>query len=408
MQMSTPARVPLFKQSGTIELRIPPKDIKRLDDPHDENRYAYECQVPVSEAAKLIIGSANPRKQDLGKSLSRDILRTLQTEPELFHLRNRGIWVAAARAEYDNQKQALTLHCPQDSDQRYGVVDGGHTKAIIDEFLNSLAEQSSDQHRPTPHVILHVRVGVEDALEEMAVSLNRSTQLKEYALDDFKGEFDELKAIFSKTPFANDIGYTENEDKEYDVLDVIQRLTLFCVGIYPNRGDAHPVVAYSFKAKCLQQFVKSKASYLALKPIMAECFRLPDQIEVILPEVSGSERFGNFNFVRKQKPSVAPSMKNVPTNGVADNWRSGYNVSEAVLYPLAAALRVLVRAKPDGTVLGWRQDPVKFFKANGGELFDFVRKYYEGAAKSLTALGKNSEFWAKLHHSAYVALHPED
>lgn len=406
--MSTPARFPRKSEIESIELRIPPKDIKRLDDPHDENRYAYECQVPVNEAAKLIIGSANPRKQDLGKSLSRDILRTLQTEPELFHLRNRGIWVAAARAEYDNQKQTLTLHCPQDSDQRYGVVDGGHTKAIIDEFLRGLVEQPVDTPRPTPHVILHVRVGVEDALEEMAVSLNRSTQLKEYALDDFRGEFDEIKKIFAKTPFANDIGYTENEAKEYDVLDVIQRLTLFCVGIYPNRGDAHPIVSYSSKAKCLQQFVKSKEHYLALEPIMADCFRLPDQIEVLLPEVSGSERFGNFNFVRKQKPIMAPSLKNVLTNGISENWKSGYSVSEAVLYPLAASLRVLVRAKADGTVLGWRQDPVKFFKTNGGDLFEYVRKYYDGAAKSLTALGKNSEFWAKLHHSAYVALHPED
>lgn len=406
--MPTRVRFPRYSESDVIQLQIPPKDIKRLDDPHDDSRYAYECQVPVTEAAKLVIGSANPRKQDLRKSVSRDILRTLQTEPELFHLRNRGIWVAAERAEYDNQKQSLTLHCPQDSDQRYGVVDGGHTKAIIDEFLRAAVERPADSPRPVPHVILHVRVGVEDALEEMAVSLNRSTQLKEYALDDFKGEFDELKAIFEKAAFANDIGYTENEAREYDVLDVIQRLTLFCVGIYPNRGDAHPIIAYSSKAKCLQQFVRSKDSYLALRPIMAECFRLPDQLEVLLPEVSGSERFGNFNFVRKQRPILAPSLKSVPTNGVAENWKSAYSVSEAILYPLSASLRVLVRAKADGTVLGWRQDPVKFFKVNGGDLFEYVRKYYDGAAKSLTALGKNSEFWAKLHHSAYVALHPED
>jgi AIPR protein len=117
--MSSSPRISRTNESGTIELRIPPKDIKRLDDPHEDSRYAYECQVPVSEAAKLIIGSANPRKQDLGKSLTREILRTLQTEPELFHLRNRGIWVAAGRAEYDNQKQTLTLHCPQNSDQRW-------------------------------------------------------------------------------------------------------------------------------------------------------------------------------------------------------------------------------------------------------------------------------------------------
>lgn len=405
--MSSPQRSPLV--SETIEVHIPPKDIKRLDDPHDDNRYAYECQVPVSEAAKLIIGTANPRKQDREKPLSQEILRTLQTEPDMFHLRNRGIWVAAEHAEYDNQRQLLTLRCPQKDEDRYGVVDGGHTWAMIDEFLKWLAaEQDDGAKRPTPYVMLHVRVGVEDELEQMVVSLNRSSQLKEYALDDFKGEFDEIKAVFSKFPFGQDIGFTENEFKEYDVLQVIQRLTLFCVGIYPNRGDSHPVVAYSSKAKCLQQFTRMKDKYLALKPIMADCFRLVDQVEVLLPEVSGSERFGGFNFVRKQKPRVAGSLKGIATNRTTDDWRSTYSVSEAVLYPLAASLRVLVRAKADGSVLGWRQDPVKFFRENGRELFEYVRRYYDTAGKSLTALGKNAEFWAKLHHAAYVALHPED
>jgi len=83
-------------------------------------------------------------------------------------------------------------------------------------------------------------------------------------------------------------------------------------------------------------------------------------------------------------------------------------VSEAVLYPLAAALRVLVRAKPDGTIVGWRHDPVKFFRQHGHDLFEYVRRYYNEEGKSLTALGKNPELWAKLHHAAYVALHPED
>jgi hypothetical protein len=34
--MSTPQRFP--RLSEVAELRVPPKDIKRLDDPHDENR----------------------------------------------------------------------------------------------------------------------------------------------------------------------------------------------------------------------------------------------------------------------------------------------------------------------------------------------------------------------------------
>ncbi len=334
-------------------------------------------------------------------------MNTLKSEPDQFHLRNRGIWVAAKSAEYDNQKQTLILRCPQGSNERYGVVDGGHTQAIIAEFLKSPQEQSNGK-TAVPYVMLHVRIGVEDYLEEMAVSLNRSTQLKEYALDDFSGEFDQLKAIFKTTSFGQDIGYTENEFKEYDVLDVIQRLTLFCVGLYPNRGDAHPTVAYSSKAKCLQQFTRDKDKYLALAPIMEDCFRLVDQIEVFLPELSQSERFGGYNFARKQKPRLPASLKGVAVPAGYESWKSSYSVSEAVLYPLAASLRVLVKARPDGTVVGWRTDPAKFFRKHGSDLFEYVKDYYNNAGKSLTALGKKAEFWAKLQHAAYVALHPED
>lgn len=405
--MSSHQRFPRHPENEVIEMTIPPKDIKRLDDPYNENGYAYECLVPVTQAAKLVIGAANPRKQNLEKPLSRKILNTLVQEPKIFHLWNRGIWVAAQRAEYDNQSQTLLLHCPQNIEERYGVIDGGHTKAIIEEFLE-LAKEQGKPIKPVPYVMLHVRVGVEENLEDMVVSLNRSTQLKEYTLDEYKGEFDKLKAILAKEPFADDIGYVENERTEYDILDVIQRLTLLCAPIYPNAGDSHPTVAYSSKAKCLQQFVREKAKYLAMKPIIGDCFRLADQIEVLLPEVSGSERFGRFNFARKQKPRIPASLKATPTNRVVDKWTSCYAVSEAVIYPLVASLRVLVRSKADGTVIGWRQDPVRFFKKHGDELFAVVRRYYEEEGKSLTALGKKSEFWARLHHVAYVSLHPED
>jgi hypothetical protein len=417
---STSASTPI-SVSPLIELTVPPKNLKRLDDPHDNSRYAYECQVPVTEAAKLVIGRANPRKQDLKKKLAVDIGESLSVTPDIFHLKNRGLWVAASKAEYDNQTQTLSLWCPQGpQEKRYGIVDGGHTKAIIDEYLASLAADGSTKFEngvpklePMPYVAVHIKVGVEDSLEDMAVCLNRSSQLKEYALADFQGEFDDLKALLDKESFGKDIGYTENEQTDYDVLDVIQRLTLFCVGVYPNSGEgSHPVVAYASKAKCLEQFLAHKKKFLALAPIIAECFRLPDQVEVLLPAASGSNKFGGFNFARtRPKGSAskpAASLRGLPTNGVVKAWGAEYKVSEAIIYPVAAALRVLIRTKKDGTVVGWREDPVKFFQAHGHKLFGIVRQFYDDAGKSLTAVGKNSEFWGKLHHAAYVAAFPPE
>src|SRR4029077_8871004 len=113
-----------------------------------------------------------------------------------------------------------------------------------------------------PFVPLHIRVGVEDVLTEMVSSLNRSAQLKEYTLANYENEFDELKQLLKQEPFFSEIDWKENGQGQYDALSVIQRLTLFCNGLFLSKKGKHPVVAYSSKAKCLELFLANKSSYL--------------------------------------------------------------------------------------------------------------------------------------------------
>jgi len=410
------ANQPAFFPASAVTIKVNPKDIKRLDDPHDDNRYAYECQIPVTEAAKLPIGTANPRMQDTSRKIYREIRDSLSSSPDLFHIKNRGIWFAAEKAEYDNQTATLTLHCPHENGRLYGVLDGGNTKAVLSEYMNELKGMpdvkldaaNSPILKPVPYVMLHVRVGVEDNLADMAESLNTSYQLKEFALADFKGEFDELREILDKEPFGKQIAYTENESGEYDILDVIRRLTLFCREQFPGKSGRHPVIAYASKSKCLDLYLQNKRQYLALRPILIDCFRLSDQLEVLIPLVSGSERFGNYKFAPPQKPRVPPSLAGVPTNGAVKSWTSEYQVSPAVVFPMAAALRVLIQGRKDGSVTGWRQDPVKFFLKNGAEMFDYLKDAYNNWNKNLNALGKDAKLWSDLYHAAYEAQFPSD
>src|SRR5579864_4205150 len=145
MSAAPSAQVSRFPRlaSGEIQLKVSPKDIKRLDDPYEEGRYSYEALIPITEAEKLIIGNANPRSQNTLSSLPKEIRKSLEEAPTLFHLKNRGVWIAAKKAEYDNQAGILSLFCPQTEEERYGAVDGGHTLAVIQEYLNELRSDPS-------------------------------------------------------------------------------------------------------------------------------------------------------------------------------------------------------------------------------------------------------------------------
>ena len=323
--MSTSVEIQRFPRTaaGAFFLKVSPKQIKRLDDPHDDSRYSYEAQVPVTEVEKLIVGSANPRDQHLTSSIPKEIRSSLEVSPKTFHLKNRGIWIAAKKAEYDNQSQTLELYCPQGDEERYGAVDGGHTLSVIKEYLEELRQDPNVKWsngmpdlKAIPYVMVHIRVGVEADLIEMAACLNRSAQLKEYTLANYRGQFDELKELLDAEKFGQMVDYRENGEGEYDILDVIQRLTLFCNGLFPAKKGKHPVVAYSQKAKCLELFLKNKSEYLALRPIIGDCFRLPDQVEKLLAKASGAARFGGYGFVTSlKKPRLAPSLRGFAEDG---------------------------------------------------------------------------------------------
>jgi len=240
----------------------------------------------------------------------------------------------------------------------------------------------------------------------MVSSLNRSAQLKEYTLANYEGEFEELNTLLQRENFFDEIDFKENGRGEYDALTVIQRLTLFCNGRFPAKTGKHPVVAHSSKAKCLELFMSHKREYMALRPLIGDCFRLPDQVERLLGKVSGSGRYGGYTFVRTlKKPRPSPSLKGHPENGTVKSWATDHEVSTGVIFPITAALRLLVDRKKDGTVLGWRKDPVKFFLENGNELFEIVTGFDDD---NPSTLGKNHELWGTLYHTSYEALHPTD
>lgn len=404
---------PSTVSTAVVELKVPPQYLKRIPDPHSSTRYSYVGSLPISEARKILIGNANPRGQNPNSSVYRDISQSLQDNGEVFHLLNRGLWVSASDASYDNTTQKLTLKYPlvEDADQKGGILDGGHTWRAIDNYLKALEENGKDLD-PEPWLDVRVRVKAGDIVPQMAGALNTSAQLRPFSLANFAGELKELKEMAKeRLPFFDEIAFTENEGmgengnaKEYDVLDLLQRLTLYNTMLFPNtRFDQQPVIAYYAKSKLLDLYVNNKQSYLSMSDIVLDVFRMPDIVEAVLPALIKGGKFGNYTFARGLKnPKVATSLA-----GLNGKFKAPYEINRSVVLPLAAALRPLAGKKADGS-MKWREKPIEFFHDHGKELFQILLDhYYNKVARSLSQLGKSGELWQALHSTVYGIVHPE-
>src|SRR5262249_55195249 len=154
---------------------------------------------------------------------------------DTFHVKNRGITYFCERFQYDNAKKLLTVTLPEvavdDDEPKYGIADGGHTYAVIQETMNRLAELREKDGWSIPYVRIHFIAGTPHFAttdEEIVEALNTSSQVQQFTLDEYGGEFNELKDALSKAGFDIDlIAFRENEEKAWTVLEIIQRMACF-------------------------------------------------------------------------------------------------------------------------------------------------------------------------------------
>src|SRR5437867_11804338 len=108
---------------------------KRLSDPVNPATFHMEALLPFTEAVKLERGNANVRPPSEKKPPFKAMMETVADDPEVFHLKNRGITYLCGRFEFDNSTRKLTIHIPHIPRERYqddgvvkfGIADGGQT-----------------------------------------------------------------------------------------------------------------------------------------------------------------------------------------------------------------------------------------------------------------------------------------
>ena len=367
---------------------LPSRFSRRLPDPvHFEDRgmERHFFFVSASEVPKDLPTDPNARVPNIRKSVYKEVRESLVSGDGLFHLKHKGITLVAASV--DKKAEGVFNVC---LDKGQGLLDGGHTYALI------LDEQTKGTLPANQFVKFEVITRApQDWVPEMAGGLNTSVQVQDMSLDNLEGKFDWIKKILKDQPYAEEIAWRENEDKEFDGRDIVSILTCFNVEEFPtDDGDKQPVMAYEKKASALKLYGSNEESFHKLAPIVKDILILHDQIRsssnVSARWNDEGGKFGALAFVEhRKKPFDLPFLQK----------SSEYRLMNGALYPILAAFRWMVERDPKGGQFRWRggfKEVQRLWLDSAMELVKMTKQASDELGRNPNAIGKSRNHWANL------------
>lgn len=359
-----------------------------------ERQYNIEHNILLCKAVEVPSGISkepNPREQNIDRKVYKDIRDSLEDAGDpTFHLKNKGITILAQKVEYSEDKKIATI-LMADGD---GIVDGGHTYEII------MASKGASQCPENQYVRIEVLTGVpRDMFVDITEGLNTAVQVQEASLANLQGKFDWIMKILASKPYADQIAYRENEDKEFEIRELISLMTAFNVELYPD-GSKHPKEAYTAKSKCLSQYIENTASYEKLAGILTEILELRDYVSLKSREIYNTTHGGRAGGMT----GVYEKRKRGNYKYLFTGEESEYKMYDAALFPILGALRFLVEEK-DGKYV-WRLgsfEAVKaFFDKVAAELVSITYETSLKYGRKPNAIGKDENHWNLIYKT--VAL----
>lgn len=386
----------------TIEVFARDNDhCKRLKDPTAANLYHLEAFLPFTEAVKLEKGNANLRPPSERKKPFQDMVLTVEDDPASFHKKNRGITYLCDKFEFDNAKKRLLVSVPapdpsnngnvaefSEDEPRFGIADGGHTFEVIRQTVERMNELRESGSWTEPFVRVHFLAGeavVSGEIEQIVEALNTSSQVQQYTLDEYQNKFDELKTALANSGFdVNLVAFRENEEKEWDVREIVQRMACF---LKDRWKFTQPTSMYRSKGKALDLFTNdiTRPEFERLYDVIRDVISLPEFIQSEFSRGSATQgkRFGGLRAVKTLKRPYTRPGTDFPT---------GHLMDLAASLPIAAAFRELLELR--GGRYTWKIRPETVFKNCGEELYK-VLSSKSRTAKSVNSLASDTELWTQ-------------
>lgn len=384
-------------------IKLPVISFRKIASPYDEEgAKTYIAVLNVRDIPEEFEEwrTLNPRDPKTTSGVAKKIFATLESDPDSFFFRNRGITLIAEKTSFDNQKNILEIEMADNS--RNGLLDGGHTFRVIREFVGNLSEEEIKDLNA--YVKLEILEGITDpdVVVNIVESRNTSTQVKEQSLEELRGHYEAIKKVLAGKPYADRIAYKEFElsdegsAKDLDIKEILSYLVCFDVEEFGH--DNHPIKAYSTRTSVVDHFKKHKdrmTKYIPLLPVILE---LRDTIYLELPEAYNNRggKFGKLTGVtevsnRRMEKVSLPFIKKEST----------YRIPSGFIYPVLSGFRNLILCTSDKCT--WKIDPVKFFEDLKDELASRVGEQAL-EFRNPNKLGKDKATWRTCYDSVELAL----
>jgi hypothetical protein len=325
------------------------------------------------------------------------MMDTVEKSPSTFHLKNRGIIYRCDKFDFDNAKRILRVTVPnippdefddlENGEPKFGIADGGHTFEVIQQTITRANELHEREGWTEPFVRVHFLAGQafeSGELEQLVEALNTSSQVQQFTLDEYQNKFDELKDALQKQGFdPNLIAFRENEEKEWDVREVIQRMACF---LKDRWKTTQPASMYRSKGKALDLYTNeaSHGEFTKLYDVAADVITLPEFIQSEFSKDTGKGRkFGKLRGVKTLKKPLTPA---------GTKYTTEHQMDLAESLPIAAAFRELLELKGDRYY--WKADYREVFKVAGDELYKTLLTKVK-TAKGVNSLGADTEYWTQ-------------
>lgn len=302
-------------------------------------------------------------------------------------MKNRGIVLSAKSCTYNNKTREVTINFADD--MFHGNIDGGHTYKIVCEHRNADLDQ---------YVQFEVMTGVEDIIEKLAEARNTSVQVDEKSMAELQQKFDPIKEGLEGMPFFNRIAFKQNQQtfddetnkklRMIDAREIVSIISMFNVDKFD--AVAHPIKAYSSKAKMLELYLENPESYRRYVNIMPDIFDLYDTIETEFA-IAYNETGGKYGR-KKYSGYKSGKIIGVSKFGLHELY---YKIPDGLIYPAVAAFRSLVVLNPKTDKYEWKNgvDPITVWDKCKNSMTSQIMNFASAIGDNPNVVGKDSNIW---------------
>lgn len=375
---------------------IPYKNLVSINSPYiHDNRCIYHVYINVMDLPDGLPTEVNPRDVNTKKKVYRKIVSGLTDGADNFFINNRGILISAKKVQVDTLNKRLKLNVGEDNDidhSLYGVLDGGHSYNAIINHRNEIDDDD------TQYVHLEIMTHVRN-IDNLAEARNTSAQVSDKAIAELADKFGFVKEAIKDQPYADNVSYRENEDKDLDSVDLVRLMFAFNIFKYPDDATNQPLSAYTGKAMVLKDYLnkyeKPNNEYKEIAPLLPKIIKLYNEIEKEMADaykdINPNGSFGKVKGIEVKK-HYSTKYFNEPCK---------YQISQGFIFPILSAFRALLEEK--NGKLSWKVDPIKVWEKVRGKIVTNTINMSRTLGNNPQSTGKNSNLWSQNYDTVNMA-----